>query len=505
MLAILLASAAAGALAWQRWSEMKRRGEVEMILNNLETATAARFSELVPRIDPTDPYVTARLDHLFFSGSPEQKFGAALVLAATRDDCREYCYGRLLDCAPAEIEPVVQLLRPRMATMSSRLSSLVSTPRLKARPRRQPNSMTEDGAGRRRSPLHGIAGTWLVLTAVHLRSASSLVPCPFTGALGNRPRSNPCAAGQGAGCVNSTSLVQCLGEFPTLGQDEISRRKFTAKLMDLYVNDPDGGVHGSAKWLLLHVGTRPDVERLNETLRHRTADLRFSWRVSHSGLTLITIDSPELDRVIEIMDTEVTVATFKQFRQGFRYFPETSPEENSPINGVDYSAAAEFCNWLNQAEKIPADQSCYRLADESTQLWAPVVNFRDLEGFRLPTDVEFELACRAGTRTSRYHGDSRRLLRHYARYDERSGQRSSSWRASSPMTSEYSTCSGMPRRFARQQRPKRSPASRQRSAAQDGSTTTSTWFRRRESGRWLQNHARCAAFRIVSGFGSRGQ
>ena len=50
------------------------------------------------------------------------------------------------------------------------------------------------------------------------------------------------------------ALILCLGEFDTTQFPAAERQPLIAKLLDLYQNDPDPGLHGAAEWLLRQKG-----------------------------------------------------------------------------------------------------------------------------------------------------------------------------------------------------------------------------------------------------------
>jgi len=108
-----------------------------------------------------------------------------------------------------------------------------------------------------------------------------------------------------------------------------------------------------------------------------------------------------------LMDrTEVTQKSF-QVLMGFN--PSKFTNDDSPVECVRWMEAIKYCNARSKADNL---EPCY---DEKTLK----CNF-EATGYRLPTEAEWEFACRAGTPTERYLEGSEAALKRHGWYRDNS-------------------------------------------------------------------------------------
>ncbi len=221
------------------------------------------------------------------------------------------------------------------------------------------------------------------------------------------------------------ALIQALGGLE-VGQVSVADRDRIASLLrQLYVTDPDPGIHGSASWALrqwdlplpeLPVGEHGGGPRWYVNSQGQTMVL-MSLALA-SGDDDVASGDDEVDHTLAIASREVTLTEYQRFRGVYDGVDRRlTPTDDCPAPGISWYMAAEYCNWLSEQEGIPKDQWVFEPTSngEYAEGMNVAENFRQLRGYRLPTLREWEVACRAGTTSEYGFGEPVPLLHKYGR------------------------------------------------------------------------------------------
>ncbi len=211
------------------------------------------------------------------------------------------------------------------------------------------------------------------------------------------------------------------------------QKTWTTLIRDLYKGAPDNATQSAASWVSrqwkldvpsIPAASVPQVDR--------------AWYVNRHGMVMRRVNAGEFDRessrtevrqrvtisrTFYMSDREISVAQFRQFlavqesddiATAWKNANRSDPADHHPVQNVKWMEAILFCNWLSMRDGVTP---CYEKTGQDWNL-LPGRN-----GYRLPTEAEWEYAARAMTTTLYPFANDDSSLQQYAVFAQGNAER----------------------------------------------------------------------------------
>jgi serine/threonine protein kinase len=213
---------------------------------------------------------------------------------------------------------------------------------------------------------------------------------------------------------------------PTLPPD--LKRYLLNELAAAYRADPDPGVHSAIDWVLRRwqVAVRPLDEALSQErgeaqlmARLGRGDLSWRWYVTQHLHTMVVVDArkydpqqlglPPLPYLFAISSKEVSFEQYEKFNKPRPSNPTRALDR--PVNMLGSEAAFTYCDQLTTVETSAAGPF---FGPGAASKAGRTVLLEEERGYRLPSGAEWEYACRGGSVTRRFFGNTVALMDEFA-------------------------------------------------------------------------------------------